>query len=100
LQGYVARGDVVEPARQKFEEALAMLRPATATVMAEIRTLIYGPEEVQLELGFSLKGEVGAAIAKTAAEGSFKLSIKWKPAAGTDAKAPVQAPATAETQVR
>jgi hypothetical protein len=26
-----------------------------------------------------LKGEVGAVIAKTAAEGSFKLSLKWKP---------------------
>jgi hypothetical protein len=59
--GYVGRGDVVEPARQKFEEALAMLRPATAAVMAEIQTLIDGPEEVQLELGFSLKGEVGGA---------------------------------------
>ena len=28
--GYVGRGDIIEPARQKFEEALAMLRPATA----------------------------------------------------------------------
>ncbi len=57
-----------------------MLRPATAAVMAELRALIDGPEEVQLELGFSLKGEVGVVIAKTAAEGSFKLSLKWKPA--------------------
>ena len=77
--GYVGRGDVVEPARQKFEEALAMLRPATAAVMTEIGALIDKPEEIQLELGFSLKGEVGAVIAKTAAEGSFKLSLKWKP---------------------
>ncbi|MBV8402110.1 MAG: hypothetical protein JOZ17_25820 [Acetobacteraceae bacterium] len=77
--GYVGRGDVVELARQRFEEALAMLRPATAAVMAEIQALVVGPEEVQLELGFSLKGEVGAVIAKTAAEGSFKLSLKWKP---------------------
>jgi hypothetical protein len=80
--GYVGRGDVVEAAQQKFEAALATLRPATAAVMAEIRGLIDGPEEVQLELGFSLKGEVGAVIAKTAAEGSFKLSLKWKPGGG------------------
>ena len=77
--GYVGRGDVVESAHQKFEEALATLRPATAAVMAEVQALIEGPEEIQLELGFSLKGEVGAVIAKTAAEGSFKLSLKWKP---------------------
>jgi hypothetical protein len=76
-----------------------MLRPATAAVMTEIRTLIYGPEEVQLELGFSLKGEVGAVIAKTAAEGSFKLSIKWKPA-GTEADATAEVGATAEPRVR
>ena len=97
--GYVSRGDVVESAHQKFEEALAILRPATAAVMAEIRTLIYGPEEVQLEVGFSLKGEVGAVIAKTAAEGSFKLSIKWKPATETNAKVPVEMATTAESQV-
>ena len=78
--GYVGRGEVIEPARQKFEAALAMLRPATAAVMAEIQTLVDGPEEIQLELGFSLKGEFGAVIARTAAEGSFKLSLKWKPA--------------------
>jgi len=78
--GYVGRGDVVEAAQHKFEEALAALRPATAAVMAQIEELIETPDEVQLELGFSLKGEVGAVIAKTAAEGSFKLSLKWKPA--------------------
>lgn len=79
--GYVGRGGVVEEAQQKFEEALAALRPATAAVVAQVGALVERPEEVQLELGFSLKGEVGAVIAKTAAEGSFKLSLKWKPVA-------------------
>ena len=79
--GYVGRGDVIEAAQRGFEEALAALRPATAAVMAQINGLMEKPDEVQLELGFSLKGEVGAVIAKTAAEGSFKLSLKWKPIA-------------------
>ena len=78
--GYAGRGDVIEVAQHRFEEALASLRPATAALMAQIGTLIDEPDEIQLELGFSLKGEVGAVIAKTAAEGSFKLSLKWKPA--------------------
>lgn len=77
--GYVGRGDVVEAAQHKFEEALASLRPATAALMAQIGALIDRPDEVQLEIGFSLKAEVGAVIAKTAAEGSFKLLLKWKP---------------------
>ncbi len=76
--GYAGQSDVVETARHRFEDALAALRPATEAVMAEIRALIDGPQEVELELGFSLKGEIGAVIAKTAAEGSFKLSLKWK----------------------
>ena len=76
--GYVGASDVVEPARQKFGEALAALRPATAAVLAELRHLADEPEEVQLEIGFSLKGEIGAVIARTASEGSFKLALRWK----------------------
>jgi hypothetical protein len=41
--------------------------------------LVDGPEAVELELGFSLKGQVSALIAETAAEGSSKRSLKWKP---------------------
>ena len=77
----VGAGDVVNKARQTFEQALATLRPATAAVLDEIAALARRPDEITLELGFSLKGEVGAIIAKTAAEGSFKLSLKWKPGA-------------------
>jgi len=47
--------------------------------MAQIQTLIDRPKRITLELEFSLKGEVGAVIAKTPAEGSFKLSLKWEP---------------------
>jgi hypothetical protein len=78
----VGHGDVVEAAGQSFEKALSALRPAAAAVLNEIEALVTRPDEVTLELGFSLKGEVGAIIAKTAAEGSFKLSLKWKPGSG------------------
>lgn len=77
--GLAGHGGVIEEAGQKFEDALAMLRPATAAVLNEVRSLIDSPDEVELELGFSLKAEFGAVIAKTAGEGSFKLSLKWKP---------------------
>lgn len=76
--GLVGAGDVVEAARQRFEEALAGIRPATAAVLEQVASLVDGPDTVALELGFSLKGEVGAVIAKTAAEGSFKLTMTWK----------------------
>lgn len=76
--GLVGAGDLVETARQRFEEALAGIRPATAAVLEHVASLADGPDTVTLELGFSLKGEVGAIIARTAAEGCFKLSMSWK----------------------
>jgi predicted site-specific integrase-resolvase len=77
--GLAGRGDVVETARQSFQDALATLRPAVAAVIAQVEGLVRKPDEIGLEIGFSLKGEVGAVIARTAAEGSFKLSLKWRP---------------------
>lgn len=77
--GLVGRGDVVETAKAKFEEALASVRPAVEAVLEAIEGLVSKPDEITLELGISLRGEVGAVIAKTALEGSFKLSLKWKP---------------------
>jgi hypothetical protein len=41
--------------------------------------LVQKPDEIGLEIGFRPKGEVGVVIARTAADGSFKLSLKWRP---------------------
>ena len=76
--GLVGAGDLVDTARQRFEDALASIRPATAAVLDQVASLVDGPDKVALELGFSLKGEVGAVIAKTAAEGCFKLTLTWE----------------------
>ncbi len=77
--GLVDASGVVQTAHQKFEDAVATLRPAVLAVMVQIEALIAQPDEIVLDIGFSLKGEVGAVIAKTVAEGSFQLSLKWKP---------------------
>lgn len=78
--GLAGRGsDVVEKAKQSFHDALTTLRPAVTAVIEQVEGLAKKPDEVGLEIGFNLKGEVGAVIARTAAEGSFKLSLKWKP---------------------
>jgi Trypsin-co-occurring domain 1 len=76
--GFVGRGQVVEAAQQTFEEAIAVLRPATSAVLSQVRSLLDAPNEVELELSFSLRCDVGLVVAKSAAEGAFKLSLKWK----------------------
>lgn len=65
-------------AQRCIEEALAGIRPPTAAVLDQVASLVEGPDQVALELGFSLKGELGAVIARTAAEGCFKLTMTWK----------------------
>ncbi|SIT07680.1 CU044_2847 family protein [Insolitispirillum peregrinum] len=67
-------------ARQSFDQALAAIRPSLASVMDQVDSLATRPEQVTVELGFTLKGEVGAVIAKSAAEANIKISLTWKPA--------------------
>ena len=83
--GFVA-SDGLEQAHQTFEAALSHLGPVMEAVTSQIRRLSSRPDEVGVELGVTLKAEAGILIAKTAAEGNIKVSLKWKPgaAAGHD----------------
>lgn len=73
----VARGDAFD-ATETFEQALSRIRPLTDAVLKQIAALATGPQEVGVEMGITLKAEAGVILAKTAGEGSLKLSLKWK----------------------
>ena len=75
--GLVGRGDTIE-ASQTFEQALSHLKPIADAVLGQVVALASHPDEVAIELGVSLKAEAGLILAKTAGEGSLKLTIKWK----------------------
>ena len=75
--GLVGRDGTIA-ARQTFEQALSHLRPIANAVLEQISALASRPDEVAIEMGVTLKAEAGVIIAKTAGEGSLKLSIKWK----------------------
>ncbi len=76
--GLIARDGVAEEAAQTFEEAVGHLRPIADALMAQVQGLLHAPDEVGLEFGITLKVEAGILIAKTAGEGNFKVSVKWK----------------------
>ena len=84
----VSRPGFVETAKQKFGQALDMVRPVADTLIARLRDLAQRPDEVQVEFGIKLSTEAGAIIAKTEAEGSFKVTLTWKtsPPTGLPAK--------------
>jgi Trypsin-co-occurring domain 1 len=50
---------------------------AAEQVCAALRTR-FKPSELQLELGVGLSGEVGWFFAKSAVEGSLKVTLTWK----------------------
>jgi Trypsin-co-occurring domain 1 len=52
---------------------------AAEQVCAALRTRMK-PDEVQLELGVGLSGEVGWFFAKSAMEGSLRVTLTWKAA--------------------
>ncbi|GHS90093.1 hypothetical protein AGMMS50218_17590 [Actinomycetota bacterium] len=51
---------------------------SVAKKMAERIREISGPDEITLELSASLSAEVGWFVAKSAAEGSVKVTLTWK----------------------
>lgn len=84
-----AEGDLVsrhsgEPSVEEGGPLAAKLSQAAATADAVARTLRsrLSPDELSVELGFKISGEVNWFFAKNAAEGNIKVTLKW---AGTAA---------------
>ena len=69
-------GEIAAKAKMTFEEATAKLGPIARAVLAQVENL--GPDETSVELGLKFSAEAGVILAKTAAEGTCKISIKWK----------------------
>lgn len=87
--GPVTRGlggrAVTEQAQQTFEEAVRRVRPAAQALVACLRGLGDGPDEVEVEFGLQLNAEAGAFIASASTGANFKVSLMWhrlSPSAG------------------
>lgn len=78
LQRAGAAGEVVERAEQTFQTALEKIKPAAAAIIAKIRQLGDTPDELTVEFGIRLSAQVGVVLTKAAAEGNYKITLKWK----------------------
>jgi hypothetical protein len=80
--GPVTRGlkgaDVVERARQTFEEAVSRIQPAVEGVVGQFRSLAEAPEEVHVEFGLDLHAEAGAFIAAVSTTANFTVALTWR----------------------
>jgi hypothetical protein len=74
----VGRGELIATARQKFDQAIAVITPVANALVTRLSQLVRAPNEVKIEFGVKLTAETGAIIAKTEAEANFMVSLSWK----------------------
>jgi Trypsin-co-occurring domain 1 len=65
-------------AKKSFDDALINIKPAIETVLSTLIGMAKKPEEVEVELGIKLNGDVGAVFAKVGTEANFKVKMVWK----------------------
>lgn len=70
-------GEIVEEAKETFEEALTKIRPATERVITTLRGLSQKPDEIEMEFGFNLSAAAGVVIASASTEANYKVTLKW-----------------------
>ena len=71
-----AEGPVVKKAGQKFEAALATIRPWVAAMKQQLFDL--AADEVEWTFGVKVVGEAGnLAIGKVGGEANYEVTLKW-----------------------
>ena len=80
-QMQISRGDAtstVVKASESFEQAMANITPIAEKMLKALTAIGTDLEEVGLEFGIKLSGEVGVIVAKSTGEAHCKVSLKWK----------------------
>lgn len=62
---------------RQFKKALDRIKPAADDLLATLRGLTTGPDEIEVEFGIKISGELGALIASTSTEANFKIMLRW-----------------------
>jgi hypothetical protein len=75
----VGRADeVTKKAAETLEKSIDDIRPAIEAVSTKIREMAKSADEVQVEFGITLSGELGGVIVKAGAEANFGVTLTWK----------------------
>jgi hypothetical protein len=74
----VARGSaIVEDAGERFETALAGLRPIAEAILGQLTSLTSTPETVEVRFGMKISGELGVVLASSAATAHCEVKLGW-----------------------
>ena len=72
----VSRGGAPDQSQERFNDAIARVRPAAEAVLQAFREL-NTPDEIGLEFGIKFNAKAGAIIASVDSQATFKVSLKW-----------------------
>lgn len=75
-------GDPVARSKKAVTQAMETISLLADEVKDTFGKLAAPPDQAEVEFSLTFKGEAGALIAKTSAEGALKVKLTWKKAAG------------------
>jgi hypothetical protein len=79
--GPVTRGwvsdHVEENTEKRLDDALAKVQPAVGALIAQARSLVDTPNEIEVQFGIQLSVEVGAFITASSTS-NFRVTMTWR----------------------
>jgi hypothetical protein len=70
-------GKVVLEASKSFQEAMATIRPAAMAIVRELREMADSPDNIAVEFGVNLTGQLGAVFASAEAGANMTVKLAW-----------------------
>jgi hypothetical protein len=75
----VGRSDAINEAQKTFESALDNINLTAERALAVLRSGGLNPDGIEIQFGVRFNAEVGAVVAKAAAEGHLTVKLTWAP---------------------
>ena len=63
---------------ETFSAAISRARRAAEVTLDQFKSMVNGPDEVEMELGIRLSAQSGAVLAKAATEGHIQVRLTWR----------------------
>ncbi|MDA3647774.1 hypothetical protein LZ318_37080 [Saccharopolyspora indica] len=73
----VGAGGRVVQASETVQKAMGSIRSAAEAVLGELRAMEQPPSKVNVQFGIKVTGEANLAVAKSAGEANFNVTIEW-----------------------
>ena len=72
-------GEMVEKAKDSFDDAIEHVRGAAGIIVKKLRSLSDPPDEMEVSFGLKASGELGnIVVGKGGLEANYTVTMKWK----------------------